>query len=155
MTLMDVKEKLKQFELLIEELIKENEDYPVLVEGKRDVNALRVLGLEGEIIVLHSGRSILETCEVLADEYDTVLLMLDWDRKGKYLTKTVKQNLMTLGIKAEDKFMNKIFSLARKETKEVEGLDRFYQRLCKSSKRYRIDKFTRATEFAEKRGRHP
>ena len=117
MTLLDIKEKLKQFETLIEELIKENEEHPVLVEGKRDVKALRELGLEGEIVMLHSGRSLLETCELLAEGHDTILLMLDWDRKGKHLTKTIKQYLITLGIRAEDKYMNKIFSLARKETR--------------------------------------
>jgi 5S rRNA maturation endonuclease (ribonuclease M5) len=155
MTLSDIKEKTKDFEAILEELKTENLDHPVLVEGVRDKDALMELGLEGEIFILHSGKPLLAVCEGLAERYSTVLLMLDWDRKGKHLTKTVKQYLTTLGVKPIDKYMNKIFSLAQKETKEVEALDRFYERLCKGSKSYKVEKYTRVREFSKKRGRHP
>jgi len=47
--------KTKKF---LEELSQINESVPIIVEGFRDVQALRALGIHGEIVKLHSGRSI-------------------------------------------------------------------------------------------------
>lgn len=155
MTLQDTKEKLKRFGVILEGLQEANETIPILVEGKRDVRALENLGLDGVILVVHRGKTLLEISEDIADLYEEVILLLDWDRKGRQLAQRIKSNLISLGVKVNDDYNHRIFSLAAKETKEVEGLDSYFRRLSKSSKRYRLDKYNRATGFAEKRGRHP
>lgn len=57
----------------------------VVVEGKRDVNALASVGFKGNVVTLNNFRGI----NILVDNLERkskIILMLDMDRKGKYLT---------------------------------------------------------------------
>ena len=135
---MDQAERLQRLEKLMEELQQENLTVPVLVEGKRDVEALRNIGLEGEILMVHEGHTIIEMCEALASRHKEVILMLDWDRKGRQLTERIRRILMTEDIKVNEEFMGRIFFLVCKETKEVEALDGLMVRLRKLGERKKL-----------------
>ncbi|MFN4336764.1 MAG: topoisomerase [Candidatus Nitrosocaldus sp.] len=57
----------------------------VLVEGKRDSNALKALGFSGKIAILNNHRGLSRVVDSL--EYASkVILLLDMDSKGRYLT---------------------------------------------------------------------
>ena len=57
-------ERLERFNKIWESV---NElDVPVIVEGKRDILAVRQLGYSGELVQLNDGKSILHTVENLA-----------------------------------------------------------------------------------------
>lgn len=155
LTLQDTKKRLERLEMLLDELVEMSEDVPVLVEGQRDLKALRNLGVDGDIICVHCGLTLLELCEAIAGQYEKVILMLDWDRKGRELSDRLHTNLLRLGVKVDLDLNSRIFGQVKKETKEVEGLDKLFRRLAKSHKRYRLDKFNRTMGFAQKRGRHP
>jgi 5S rRNA maturation endonuclease (ribonuclease M5) len=126
---MDTKERLELLEHLFEQLRLKNLEIPVLVEGKRDREALKNLGLEGEILIVNTGHTLMEMCEDLGHRYTEIILMLDWDKKGKELSKNIEHNLVQLGIKTDRAFMVRIFHLVSKETKEVEALDKLMERL--------------------------
>ncbi len=126
---MDAKERLELLEDILEKLMLKNLDVPVLVEGKRDKEALIELGLAGEILILNTGHTLIEICEDLGHRYTEIIMMLDWDRKGKQLTENIERNLTLIGVKADKSFMVRIFHLVSKETKEVEALDRLLVRL--------------------------
>jgi dTMP kinase len=126
---MDAKERLELLERLFEELRQKNLEVPVIVEGKRDKAALARLGLEGEVLIINTGHTLIEMCEELGQRYREVILMLDWDKKGKQLTENIVRNLVPLGVKANKSFMVRIFHLVSKETKEVEALDRLMERI--------------------------
>ncbi len=81
---------------------------PIVVEGSNDVETLRKIGIQGEIIKLNSGKSIVDFCETLATRYDKVILLLDWDRKGKELTGRIRRILQSYGIKCILKCRRKI-----------------------------------------------
>jgi 5S rRNA maturation endonuclease (ribonuclease M5) len=126
---MDTKERLELLEHLFEQLRLKNLEIPVLVEGKRDRETLKNLGLEGEILIVNTGHTLMEMCEDLGHRYTEIILMLDWDKKGKELSKNIEHNLVQLGIKTDRAFMVRIFHLVSKETKEVEALDKLMERL--------------------------
>jgi len=126
---MEAKERLELLEKILDELRIANLDLPVLVEGKRDKEALIELGLTGEILIVNTGHTLMEICEDFGHRYTEIILMLDWDRKGKELTERIERNLVPLGVKTDKAFMVRIFHLVSKETKEVEALDKLMERL--------------------------
>ena len=70
---------------LLRELRLLNDEIPVIVEGRRDVAALRRLGLRGTIATVHCGQSVAAFGEQIARRYSSVVLLLDWDRRGRHL----------------------------------------------------------------------
>ncbi len=70
---------------LLRDLREVNRFVPIIVEGKRDRDALRRLGFTGEIILLHTGRRLYEFSEDIARRHERVILLLDWDRRGTQL----------------------------------------------------------------------
>ncbi len=65
-------------------------DGVVIVEGKRDFNALRKLGHKGKILEFHKFGGINNFADGVA-KYKKIILLFDRDKKGKYLTaKTIQ-----------------------------------------------------------------
>ena len=63
----------------------------VVVEGKRDVAALKNLGFSGHIVEFHSFGGLIKFADAVA-KYKNLILLFDGDRKGRYLTaKTIEQ----------------------------------------------------------------
>ena len=81
---------------------------PVIVEGRNDVMALRNIGIEGEIIKLNTGKSIVDFCEDVAKDHGEVILLLDWDRKGEELTVKIRKILRSYGTKSILKYRKKL-----------------------------------------------
>jgi len=90
---MDIITCLEEIEKNIDELKIENERMPIIVEGKKDVAALRLLGCSGVIITVNKGVSLTEFCDRIAQTYNTVILLTDWDRKGGSLCKRMMRLL--------------------------------------------------------------
>ena len=62
----------------------------VVVEGKRDFNALRKLGYQGKILEFHKFGGINNFADSVA-KYKKIILLFDRDKKGQYLTgKTIQ-----------------------------------------------------------------
>lgn len=74
--------KAKKF---LEDLSLINESVPIIVEGVRDVQALRALGMPGKIVKLHSGRSIQQFCEEFSEIHEDAIILTDWDNRGNQL----------------------------------------------------------------------
>jgi len=138
MTVIDATERLERLERVLEDLRSENQHSPILVEGKRDVEAMRALEVTGEVLMVNEGKTIIGLCEEIAAKHKEVILLLDWDRKGKELTERFKRNLTAMGVRVNDSFRARIFSLVAKETKAVEDLDSFVERLRTAVEERRI-----------------
>lgn len=97
---------------------------PVVVEGKKDVDALRALGVEGELITVKTGgKSFLDVvCEIEKLRVPEVILFLDFDRRGQEGTKRLKQGLERAKIKPNLKFWRKLSLLVGKEIQCIESL---------------------------------
>ncbi len=90
---MHYEDTIERIEKTIEELCEENKTTPILVEGEKDVAALRKLGISGEIIRVNSGSSISTLCDRLSSKYTQIIILTDWDEKGGKLFAIIKKNL--------------------------------------------------------------
>jgi 5S rRNA maturation endonuclease (ribonuclease M5) len=90
---MDYKKTLEDLEKILVDLQEENKKIPIIVEGEKDIVALRKLGIDGKIISVNLGVSLTNFCDKLADEFKDIIILTDWDRRGGYLCHTIKRNL--------------------------------------------------------------
>lgn len=105
-----------------------NKRIPIIVEGKRDASALRNLGLMGDIITLHNGQNIYDFCDDIARRYDRVIMLIDWDRKGDDLFRTLAHNLKGHWEEFAS-FRELLKILCQKEIKDIEGIPTLLRRL--------------------------
>ena len=119
---------LHVFECLAEESAK---GALIIVEGKKDIETLRVLGVEGKIISAKTGgKSILDVVfEVEKCKTKEVIMLLDFDRRGKEWTKRLKQQLERTRIKPNLTFWLELSSLVGKEVKDIESLATYMETL--------------------------
>src|SRR6202142_3706298 len=66
-------ERAERLKEVLQALYEANKRVPIIVEGRRDANALRRIGLAGDIINLHSGMGLFEFCEDIAEKYGHVI----------------------------------------------------------------------------------
>ncbi|MDH5746765.1 MAG: toprim domain-containing protein, partial [Candidatus Bathyarchaeota archaeon] len=109
-----IKEKEEKILRLLERLAKESaKGTPIIVEGKNDIETLRALAVKGKIISAKTGgRSLLDVIsEVEKSGVQEVILLLDFDRRGKEWTKRLKQNIEKAKIKPNLTFWTKLSGL--------------------------------------------
>jgi len=73
----------------------------ILAEGKKDIKALRELGIKNDIITL-SRLPLFEVVEQLSDQ--EVIILTDFDKKGKQLYGKLNSGLQHVGAKVDNKF---------------------------------------------------
>lgn len=121
-------ERAERLKEIIGDLCEVNKTIPVIVEGKNDVSALRRLGLVGEIITLNKGNSLYDFCADIAERFHRVIILLDWDKKGESLNKTLSMYLK--GHWEEfSSFRELLRLLCQKEIKDIEGIPKLLRRL--------------------------
>ncbi|MGQ9624730.1 MAG: toprim domain-containing protein [Candidatus Bathycorpusculaceae bacterium] len=126
------KEKDEKIFEVLEQLAEESaKGTPIIVEGKNDIIALRALGIEGKIISAKTGgKTLLDTVsEIEKTEAYEVILLLDFDRRGKELTNRLKQHLEKTGINPNLLFWRELSSLVSREVKDIEGLASYMESL--------------------------
>ncbi len=111
----------------LEDLKERNRTVPIIVEGKKDIRALRLLSFEGEILTIHSRMSIEGFCRRISRDYKEVILLLDWDQKGKKLTSSLIRHLNSYDVRTDFDFWKLCFSMAS-QMSNVESLPSFFYR---------------------------
>jgi 5S rRNA maturation endonuclease (ribonuclease M5) len=127
-----LKEKEEKILQIIEALVEESaKGTPIIVEGKKDVEALRVFGVEGTVVTAKTGgKSFLNVVsEIEQIGAAEVVLFLDFDRRGKEGTKLLKQNLERAKIKPNVTFWRKLSALLGKEVQCIESLTAYLENL--------------------------
>ncbi len=120
-----LKEKEEKILQVLEALAEESaKGTPIVVEGKKDVDALRASGVAGTVIkVKTGGKSFLDTVsEIEKMGVPEVILFLDFDRRGKEGTKRLKKSLERARIKPNVKFWRALSALVGKEIQCIESL---------------------------------
>ncbi|MHA1410051.1 MAG: toprim domain-containing protein [Candidatus Odinarchaeia archaeon] len=107
----------------LKELNKESESAPIIVEGKKDLEALRTIGVTGIIYCVY-GKSISNLADELS-KYHTVIILTDFDAEGKKIKDKLIYYLQTIGVKIELKYRNEIKKLVKGRVRVIEGLDTF------------------------------
>jgi len=127
-----LKEKEEQILQVLEQLAEENRSgKPIIVEGQKDAETLRELGINGQIIFAKTGgKSLLDVVsEIEVAGASEILMLLDFDRRGKELTERLKCHIEKLGIKANMHYWLRLSSLVGREVKDVEGLAKYIKTL--------------------------
>jgi dTMP kinase len=126
---MNLRERLERLQTVLGELREKNLRVPVIVEGRRDAEGLRALGLEGTIIRLNMGRGVFRTCEEVSRGFSEAIILTDWDRRGGQLCRLLRQGLEANQTAFDTEFRARLAHLSKKETRDVEGLPGFIERL--------------------------
>jgi 2,5-diamino-6-(ribosylamino)-4(3H)-pyrimidinone 5'-phosphate reductase len=123
-----LKEKEEKILQVLERLAKESlKGTLIIVEGKKDVESLRALGIEGKIIASKAGgRSRLDLLsQIESMRSKEIILLFDFDRTGGAETAYMKQQLEKSRIKANSLFRAELIGLVGREVKDIEGLDAY------------------------------
>lgn len=126
---MNADERFEELERVIADLAEKNDEAAIIVEGERDVRALRALGVSGRIVTLHRGVSVLHLCERLAADHRPVVILTDWDVRGGQLARLLRDGLAANGVPYDDEFRARLAALTAKEIKAVEDLHRHVENL--------------------------
>jgi len=101
-------------------LLNSQKDGVVVVEGKRDSAALVKLGYSGKILEFHRFNGMIKFADSAA-KYRKIILLLDGDRKGRYLTKKIIE-LLERRTKIDLLFKKKLVSITKGKIRFIEQL---------------------------------
>ena len=102
----------------------------VVVEGKRDLEALRSIGFNGDITVFHNFRGISEFVHHLSIRNRKIILLLDMDRKGKVLTSKILKHLNSSNQHDYLQTKRRLAQITRGRIKHIEDLKAFSKDTC-------------------------
>jgi 5S rRNA maturation endonuclease (ribonuclease M5) len=95
----------------------------VVVEGKRDEAALKKLGFSGKICQFHSFKGLTRFVDSMP-RYENLILLLDSDRKGRYLTRKIVSQL-NHRMKVDLSFRRKMVMITKGKVRHVENLGQY------------------------------
>lgn len=122
-------ERLAEVELIVGEVSDRAANGAViLVEGKRDRDALRMLGIDGHII-LTSQEQLFVLAERVATEHCDVIVLSDWDERGDEVAGKADVYMRSNGVRPDCELRKKLKDLVKKDIKDVESLYGYIERL--------------------------
>ncbi|HEY7368167.1 MAG TPA: toprim domain-containing protein [Nitrosopumilaceae archaeon] len=102
-------------------------DSAVIVEGKRDSEALKSIGVSGKILEFHRFRGLSKFVDSVSDS--NLIILLDGDRKGRYLTSKIVQQLERR-TRIDLSFKRKLISITKGKIRFIEDLS-YYESFLK------------------------
>lgn len=127
-TLEDI-ERLEKLEELILELKNLSDAGAIIVvEGRKDVESLRSLGINGEV-KLSSQQPLLDFTEKLSRSGKEIVLLTDWDRKGGMVARKIIDYLHAYSIIPNMDIRARIGFLVKKRIKDIESLSKYMGKL--------------------------
>ncbi|MFY3741385.1 MAG: 5S rRNA maturation endonuclease (ribonuclease M5) [Candidatus Nitrosomirales archaeon] len=93
----------------------------IVVEGKRDVNALVSIGFNGNVVTLNNFKGVNGLVDNL-EKVRKVILMLDMDRKGKYLTHKILTLLRYKGRNVDMFYKKMLAEITKGKVRHVEEI---------------------------------
>ncbi|MEM3383351.1 MAG: toprim domain-containing protein [Nitrososphaerales archaeon] len=96
----------------------------VVVEGQRDAKALESIGFKGDIFLLCHNESLVKLASK-SEEYEKIILLLDFDKKGRILTKKAATILQEKRSKIDLFFRRELSKVCKGRVKHVEELSKF------------------------------
>ena len=105
----------------LEELSGVNESVPIIVEGSRDVQTLRALGIRGQIVTVHTGKSIQQFCDEYSEKNEEAVILTDWDPRGNQIF-TMLTRFLEADWERYNHFRERLMQLAGGSFREVEKM---------------------------------
>jgi len=103
----------------------------IVVEGRNDTQTLHRLGITGDIILAKtSGKSFFDVLsEIERRERREVILLFDFDRRGKEWTRRLASCLEGMKITPNLLFWRMLLGLVGRDVKDIEGLATYLETL--------------------------
>jgi len=95
----------------------------VIVEGKRDSEALKKLGFTEKVLEFHRFGGLTKFADSVS-EHKNLIILFDFDRKGKYLTRRVIEQLEHR-TRIDLSYKKKLVQITRGKIRAIEELDRY------------------------------
>ena len=126
---MDECERLEELQSIVDELTERAaQGAVILVEGRRDIDSLKALGIDGRIIMT-SQKQLFNLAESVSHESDDIIILTDWDERGDEVARNAGIFLLANDARPDGELRKKLSSLSRKEIKDVESLHGYIERL--------------------------
>ncbi len=120
---MDDAERLERIREALDRLQDLAETSVILVEGLKDVDALRSVGIDAEFYCIQSGGGPLKAAEHVWGKGRDAVILTDWDRRGGNLADSLRTDLESLCVSYDDTVRRDLSILCRAYSKDVESLD--------------------------------
>jgi len=133
-----IERKIERIIFLLERLRGEaSEGALLLVEGQRDAEALRRIGVDSEILAIKScGENLIDLIDRIEKcGKKEIILLMDFDRHGREMTERLIRNLERMKIKINVSFWRELLSLVERDLKDIEGLATYLETLERKSGR--------------------
>lgn len=118
-------EKIRELKEFVDQINNEStKDSLILVEGKRDLEALSYLGCSGNIQAYHNYKSIVDLADNFRIKYKKLILLLDLDDTGRIMTRKISHLLNQRYI--DNYYRNKIIRITQGKIRTIEELRSFY-----------------------------
>jgi 5S rRNA maturation endonuclease (ribonuclease M5) len=111
-------------DLILSLNVESNRNSIVIVEGKRDIEALYYLGYKGNIKAYHHYRGTTNFVDQCALNYKKLILLMDSDKKGKIITKKILSQLN--GRTIDLNYKKKLLQITKGRIKKIEEIKSFY-----------------------------
>lgn len=92
----------------------------VVVEGKRDSEALKKIGFSGKVVEFHKFGGMINFVDSVA-RHENLIILFDGDRKGKYFTRKTVQ-LLQRRTNVDLTFKRKLTSITKGKIRFIEQL---------------------------------
>jgi 5S rRNA maturation endonuclease (ribonuclease M5) len=118
-----------RFNPQLRQQIEKYKDYVILVEGKKDVNAIKTFGFKKVYAIHQTGVSLRESIEEISkhvEKKEKVCILTDLDKKGKKLYILIKPILQELGIRLDSSLRG---ILIKSGISHIEGIHTFMKKV--------------------------
>lgn len=152
-----LKEKQEKLERLLARLAEEAaKGKPIVVEGKKDAFALKELGVNGAVVTVKTGgKSFLEaSAEIERLGVGAVILLLDFDRRGKEGTARLKRDLERAKVRADTIFWRELQALVGREIHCIESLPAWLRTLQQKTQQLPLESAAEQNTFYKSETSH-
>ncbi|MCD6590839.1 MAG: toprim domain-containing protein [Candidatus Aenigmarchaeota archaeon] len=104
----------------LQRLIHQLTDKLIVVEGKKDEEALKSLGLKNIIVI--DGRSLYEIAGMLKERKEEIVILTDFDSKGRHLNSKLKFLLQKYKKRVNSKLRGKMMRLGKNKIEDMSNL---------------------------------
>lgn len=107
------------------------EGTPIIVEGKADADALRKLGVKGQILCVKASLKPLTESLKVIERKDEAIVLTDFDRRGAELANRLNKSLEEMQVKPILLYWKELSGLVKHDLKDIEGLASYIDTLKK------------------------
>lgn len=126
---MNDRERLEMIDAILDELSEMSGSRVILIEGKKDREALTRLIGDFRCIMVQKEGGPLRAAERLFEDGDEAVILTDWDNKGEAIAAELEHHLKALGVRYDSDIRDRLGKVCRKDIKDIESLDSLYERL--------------------------